>query len=465
MECPGGIRLYCEPIYAGREVVGAINIGYGDPPLEPERQRELAGDLGFALHRLKMEEVHREALRRSEEEKRLLEQRYQHFQRMESIGRLAGGVAHDFNNLLSPILAYSEMLRGELAREDSRREMVEEIHAAALRAKELTRQLLALGRRQTLETKLLDLNQVLYGLKKLLRRTIREDVHIEIRTEHGLGAVTADVGQIEQVIMNLAVNAQDAMPDGGTMTIETGEALVEEEAYAGGVQDEEPAPGRYVTLSLSDTGVGMDEETMEHIFEPFFTTKAKGEGTGLGLATVHGIVKQHGGGIRVESEPGRGTTFKIYLPRSEEALGESETEAAYKASAGGEETILVVEDDDKVRKLTRKILQSQGYNVIEAGGGREALETAASHHGPIDLLLADVVMPGMNGKEVYETLAEDRPGLRVLYMSGYTDDVIPHRQVLEKGVSFIHKPFGVEQLASKVRQVLDRPESGSGSSG
>ncbi|MCF8039920.1 MAG: PAS domain S-box protein [Desulfohalobiaceae bacterium] len=393
----------------------------------------------------------------AEEERVKLQEQLIQAQKMESVGRLAGGVAHDFNNLLSPILAYSEMLLDDLPGADSRRQLAEEIRTAARRASDLTRQLLAFGRKQTLEIQTLDLNQIVKDFEKLLRRTIREDVSIKPYLSSRPLPVRVDRGQMEQVLMNLAINAQDAMPGGGTMTVTTQQIDLDED-YARTHQGVTPGP--HAMLAVSDTGVGMERETLEQIFDPFFTTKTKGEGTGLGLATVYGIVKQHGGNIWVYSEPGLGAVFKVYLPLNKEAQKESEpSPEREKTATRGTETILVVEDDDKVRKLAATILENRGYTVLQAGDGQMAQDTVRSEEGAIHLLLTDVVMPGMNGREVYRELASLRPGLKVLYMSGYTDDVISQGQILEEKVEFIQKPFGVEQLAAKVREVLDQEQA------
>jgi len=371
-------------------------------------------------------------------------------QKIESIGRLAGGVAHDLNNLLSPILGYSEMLRDDLDPEDDRRESVDEIMSAGLRARDLVRQLLAFSRKQILEFKPIDLNKVVAGLKKLLQRTIREDIEMSFDLSPEPEVVMADMGQIEQVIMNLAVNAADAMPKGGQLTIETSNVDLDEE-YAKNHQSAEP--GRHVMLAISDTGHGMDEETQEHIFEPFFSTKGE-HGTGLGLSTVYGIVKQHGGNIWVYSEPGRGTTFKIYLPVADKLEAEEKARPEQSLDLKGSETILIVEDNDQVRHLAKSVLSRNGYRVLDAKDGREALEILGGHHGSVHLLLSDVVLPGMNGKELYEKALAIRPSLKILYMSGYTGNVIAHRGVLDEGVQFIQKPFTVHGLASKVRELL-----------
>ena len=387
-------------------------------------------------------------------EKSKLEAQFQQSQKVEAIGRLAGGVAHDLNNLLTPILGYGQILAADVGLDDSRKKKVERIVQAGTRARDLVRQLLAFSRKQTLEYKDVDLNNTVLGFEKLLRRTIREDIAIEILLFPGVRSVKADIGQIEQVIMNLAVNAQDAMPDGGKLIIETSMVRLDEN-YASvrpGVE-----PGEYVMLAISDTGCGMDDATHKHIFEPFFSTKGE-QGTGLGLATVYGIVKQHGGNIWVYSEPGQGATFKIYLPVSEKTAAEIETTSELPADLAGTETILVVEDNIIVRDIVFDILKKYNYTVLVAENGSEALAILETHDRPVHLLLTDVVMPGMNGKELYIQAVAKQAGLKVLYMSGYTDNVIAHRGVLEEGVAFIQKPFNVLSLASKVREVLWRPE-------
>ncbi|MDM8521864.1 PAS domain S-box protein [Desulfococcaceae bacterium HSG8] len=387
----------------------------------------------------------------AEEEKARIEDQYRQAQKVEAIGRLAGGVAHDLNNLLSPILGYGEMLADDFNPGDARLESVKEIVNAGFRARDLVRQLLAFSRKQTLEYRTLDMNKIIEGFENLLRSTIREDIGIEIIPSPDIRPVRADIGQIEQVIMNLAVNAQDAMPEGGRLIMETAMAELDEEYAASrpGVQ-----PGSYVMLAVSDTGSGMDEETRGQIFEPFFSTKGE-RGTGLGLATVYGIVKQHGGNIWVYSEPGKGTTFKVYLPVSEDVHVETEPLEKPARNQRGSETILLVEDSEQVRDLTHTILERQGYTILMAGNGAEALAVLASHGGHVHLLLTDVVMPGMNGKELFAKAAEKYPGLKVLYMSGYTGNVIAQCGVLDEGIAFIQKPFSVKAMAAKVREVLD----------
>ena len=389
--------------------------------------------------------------KRAEEEKSRLEEQYHQAQKVESIGRLAGGVAHDLNNLLSPILGYSEILLDDLGADDTRREYVDEILRSGLRARDLVGQLLAFGRKQTLEYKPLNLNKTVSGFEKLLQRTIREDIEIAILLSPDIPIVMADIGQIEQVIMNLAVNAADAMPEGGRLSIETARANLDE-AYA--ASHEDVKPGEYVMLAVSDTGYGMDDETREHLFEPFFSTKGE-EGTGLGLATVYGIVKQHGGSIWFYSEPGIGTTFKVYLPVPEEPCVEESIGKKTATSLKGSQTILLVEDNEPVRQLALAILERQGYTVLVAENGAEALTVLAAHDAKVHLLLTDVIMPGINGRELFAKVAEKYPDLKVIYMSGYTDNMIAHSGVLDEGVQFVQKPFSVRTLAAKVREVLD----------
>ncbi len=392
--------------------------------------------------------------KQAERERAELEAQFHQAQKLESVGRLAGGVAHDLNNLLSPILGYAEMLREEIVETDPGWEPLEEILDAGIRARDLVRQLLAFSRKQTMEFRHIDLNSLLSGFERLLRRTIREDIVIRMGLAETLPLVEGDVGQLEQVTMNLAVNAQDAMPDGGTLTLET--ALVElDESYKEPRERHMVKPGFYAMLVVSDTGSGMDKQTIEQVFEPFFTTKELGKGTGLGLATVYGIVKQHGGNVWVYSEPGLGTSFKIYLPVSMEASETIEPPAAKPSVLEGSETVLLVEDSVQVRRLCRTVLERRGYRVLAAEDGMEALQMQKHHDGPVHLLLTDVVMPDMNGKELFDRLSSDYPDLKVVYMSGYTDDVIVRHGVLEPEVHFMQKPFAVHALATRVREVLD----------
>ncbi|MDX9980811.1 MAG: PAS domain S-box protein [Lentisphaeria bacterium] len=389
---------------------------------------------------------------RIHQEKEKLEEQVRLSQRLEALGRLAGGVAHDLNNLLSPILGYAELLLEDLGDQPEHRESIEEIAHAGERARELVAQLLAFGRRQLLEFAPLDLNLLLANFANLLRRTIREDIQIIFQPSPDLPPVQADAGRLEQVIMNLAVNAQDAMPEGGVLTIETAVAELDADYAAA---HEAVVPGSYTMLAFSDTGVGMTPETCAHIFEPFFTTKEKGKGTGLGLATVYGIVRQHGGHIWVYSEPHQGTTFKIYLPISKAPKTADPAAGDRRGTARGTGTILLVEDNAQVRNLALAVLKRQGYTVQVATNGPEALRLIEDSGKPVDLLFTDVVMPGMSGRELYERIARRFPGLKVLYMSGYTDNVIAHQGVLDPGVNFIQKPFSVNALADKIQRILE----------
>ena len=386
-------------------------------------------------------------------ERKRLEEQFLQAQKMESVGRLAGGIAHDFNNLLTVINVYSDLALRDLRPEDPLRRDMEEIHKAGERAAQLTRQLLAFSRRQVLEMRPLNLNAVLQGLAKMLARILGEDVVLDMKLAPNLWPTYADAGQIEQVVINLAVNARDAMPDGGRLIVETQNTTLDQ-AYVR--QHADVAPGDYIVLSVSDTGLGMTEEVKAHLFEPFFTTKEVGKGTGLGLATVYGIVKQHQGHIWVYSEPGRGSTFKIYLPRAkEEPATVAHAEEAVPLPRGTE-TVLVVEDDRAVRGVAVRTLKELGYQVLEATNGLEALRVAANYGRTIHLLLTDVVMPGMDGKKLAEHLSASHSGLKVLFVSGYTDEAISQRGVLEKGVAFLQKPFTPAGLACKVREVLEQ---------
>jgi len=388
-------------------------------------------------------------------ERRALEQQLRHSQKMEAVGRLAGGIAHDFNNLLMVISGYCEFLLERVGTNPALRGPAQEIANASQRATGLTRQLLAFSRKQMLAPKVIDLNTVVTENLRMLERVIGEDIDLVMVPGEELGSVKADPGQVEQVIMNLAVNARDAMPQGGKLTIETANISLDEE-YAR--FHESVKPGDYVMLAISDTGAGMDAETQNHIFEPFFTTKGL-KGTGLGLSTVYGIVKQSEGYIWVYSEPGKGTTFKVYLPRVN-YIGEPvsvQPAAAPPKAEYGHETVLLVEDEAKLRGLARQSLEGQGYTVIEAGDGIEAMQQAQAHRGPIHLLLTDVIMPGMNGRELAGQLAPRRPEMRVLYMSGYTENAIGHNGMLDEGINLLQKPFTLAAMKAKVREVLDTP--------
>jgi len=385
-------------------------------------------------------------------DQRRLQQQLTQSQKMEAIGRLAGGVAHDFNNLLTVITSYSDLVYQDLPPDDPRRDDVDQVRKAADGAAALTRQLLAFSRQQVLEPKVIDLNSVVDNLKKILQRVIGEDVELTTVLAAELAAVKADVSQIEQILMNLAVNARDAMPTGGKLTIETTNVDYDPER-----QQRSDGSTEFVMLAVTDTGTGMDEATKARIFEPFFTTKQPGKGTGLGLATVYAIVTQAGGFIWVYSELGHGTSFKIYLPQVDAV---ATTAAVARVDLRrGTETVLLVEDAAAVRAVTRQVLQRQGYNVLEASDGEDALHLAARYQGTIDLVLTDVVMPRAGGRELAERLLTVRPDTRVLYMSGYTDDSVVRHGILEGGVAYLQKPFSPEGLARKVREVLDAPKS------
>ena len=387
-------------------------------------------------------------------EQRMLEQQFRQAQKMEAIGRLAGGIAHDFNNLLMVISGYTQMLMEELKSESPLRKAATEIEKAADRAASLTRQLLAFSRKQVLSPKVLDLNALVLDNLKMLPRLIGEDIEVVNIAGSDLGRIKADPGQLAQVILNLAVNARDAMPQGGKIILETTNITLDE-SYT---QKRSSMPaGDYVMLAISDTGAGMDADTQSHIFEPFFTTKGQ-QGTGLGLSTVYGIVKQSGGFIWVYSEPGQGTTFKIYFPRVTEPEAPVEVAAPSKKAAGGKETILLVEDEATLRELVRRFLERQDYTVLEAEGGRAALDIVAQYTGRIHLLLTDIVMPDMNGRELARRLLRLRPGTPVIYMSGYTERTIQQNGELEPGLAFLQKPFTEEVMAEKVRAVLESRE-------
>ena len=392
-------------------------------------------------------------LRRQTGERSKLEQQLQQAQKLESIGRLAGGVAHDFNNLLTVINGYGDLLLNELKPGDPQRAHVAEIRKAGERGADLTQQLLAFSRKQIIEPKPVNLNTLVADAENMLRRLMGEDIEIVTICNPALGAVVADAGQINQVLLNLAVNARDALPIGGKLIIETANEELDASYVAG---HPGATPGRYVLLAVTDDGVGMDKSTLQRIFEPFFTTKEQGRGTGLGLSTVYGIVKQNGGFISVKSELGEGTTFRIYLPRIEGAVPAQEFAQPEALSLGGSETVLLVEDQQEVRALAAAVLRSYGYQVVEGSRGEDALVLAKLHPEPIHMLLTDVIMPGMTGRELAERLKPIRPAMQVLYMSGYSGNAITHQGLLDAGVDYIPKPFTAVSLMSKVREVLDR---------
>jgi two-component system cell cycle sensor histidine kinase/response regulator CckA len=417
-------------------------IGAAVPPRFIGFMRDLSEHKRAEAGRMRAEE----ALRRSEEQLRQA-------QKMEAIGRLAGGVAHDFNNILSVILSYGDLILADLKAADPMRADIEEIRKAGSRAAGLTRQLLTFSRQQVVEPKILDLHEILRSTERMLQRILGEDIELTLVAPSAHGRVKADPSHIEQVILNMVVNARDAMPTGGKLTIETADVTLDDDYARNHVPSK---AGRYVMMAISDNGAGMDRETQARIFEPFFTTKGQGKGTGLGLSTVFGIVQQSGGNIWVYSEPGRGTTFKIYLPWVEAGVSLPAQAAVAPTTLRGTETILLVEDEGQVRTIVMSILRKQGYHVIPAQHAGEALLLCEGRSGTIDLLLTDVVMPQMSGPELAKRLLASRPEMKVLCMSGYTDDSIVRHGVLESGVAFLQKPVTPGSLARKVREVLDQ---------
>jgi PAS domain S-box-containing protein len=447
------LGLWREPADRAR-VLEAVQAGAHVKDLELEF-RTKAGDIRTLLYSAERIELdgtpHILALTTDITERRRLEEELRQSQKMEAIGQLAGGVAHDFNNILTAIHGYADLLGGELPPGDARQDDVEEIRKAARRAAQLTRQLLAFSRKQVLQPRVLDLNALVENLDKMLRPLLGETVDLKSSLAPDLNAVRADPNQLEQVILNLAINARDAMPQGGKVTIETANVELDENYASRHIA---VVPGRYVMLAVSDNGTGMDERTKARIFEPFFTTKAPGKGTGLGLSTVYGIVKQSGGNIWLYSEPGLGTTFKIYLPAADASVDDAPA-AVPAGTLSGVETVLLAEDDEQLRRLARRALTGHGYTVLEAEGSAAAIVIAGRHAGPIHLLLTDVIIPGMDGRSLAEALRAQRPGLRVLFMSGYADKAIVHHGVLDPSVAYLAKPFTTEAVARKVREVLD----------
>jgi two-component system, cell cycle sensor histidine kinase and response regulator CckA len=386
-------------------------------------------------------------------ERKLLEGQLLQAQKMEAVGRLAGGVAHDFNNAIGVIVGYSTLLKERISSDELSLRYVEEVGKAGQRAASLTRQLLAFSRKQIVRPTILNLNSIITEMDKMLHRLIGEDIEVIVNRDPNLGRINADLGQIEQILMNLAVNARDAMPQGGRLFIETANAELDEGNLA---EHRHAKPGRYVVLSVSDTGCGMDKETQAQIFEPFFTTKGN-QGTGLGLSTVYGIVKQSEGYIWVYSQKGNGTRFKIHFPRVEAAVQPATLPEDVSVISHGTETILLVEDDESMRSLTRRCLADHGYTVLDVQNGEAAIRTASQYDGPIHLLLADVVMPGISGRHLAESLAVSRPEVRCLYMSGYTADLIAKHGVLEPQVALLEKPFTQNALLRQLRKTLDTP--------
>ena len=436
---------------------GALTIYSSEPnAFSPEEIRlleELAGDLAFGITVIRARIERKQA----EEEKAKLQQHLQQAQKMEAIGQIAGGVAHDFNNILGIINGYSEILLSRRKLDEEQRSQVEEILAAGQRAASLTRQLLAFSRKLVLQPKVLSLNSVIEGFEKMLRRLIGDEIEVRTTLDPNLSAVNADPNQMEQVLMNFCINARDAMPQGGKITIET-ENVELDDAMAARFS---LTPGRYVTLSVSDSGIGMDHATQSHIFEPFFTTKGPEHGTGLGLATVYGIVRQSDGHVSVYSEPGRGSTFRVHLPAVNQRTKEDEQSSKALELLRGSETILLVEDAAPLRTLYRKILEEKGYTVLEAGDGERALQVAEQYHGNLALLLSDVSLPKMKGPALAKILLQQRPTMKVLFMSGHSDEVVSGRDhLLAGGAGFIQKPFGAEDLFRKLREILNSQQSG-----
>ncbi|MGA2114446.1 MAG: PAS domain S-box protein [Bryobacteraceae bacterium] len=386
-------------------------------------------------------------------QRKTLEQQLMHAQKMEAVGRLAGGVAHDFNNMLTVISGYNRMILDDLPPSSELRGYIEETLKAADRAASITSQLLAFSRRQVMQPAVVDVNHVITHAEKMLRRLIGEDIELDLSLADGLDPIRADPNHLEQAIVNLAVNARDAMPAGGRLRIHTTAVTLDEDFTR-----IHPAlsPGSFLLIDVSDTGEGMDGATVAHIFEPFFTTKERGKGTGLGLATVYGMVRQAGGDVQVTSQPGNGSTFHLYFPTVMEPATETPPQPS-PAPGPGFETVLVVEDEAAVREFTAKVLRQLGYRVLTASGGDEAIRTSDAHSAEIAALVTDVIMPGMSGRQVADELLRRRPGIKVLFLSGYTGDMIAEHNVHETGVDFLAKPFRLEDLAIRLREILDRP--------
>ena len=435
-------------LYAG-QLIGNIALANKETPYD-EADVALVETIATHIAPILSSRLQRD---REQREKEKTQEQLMQAQKMESIGVLAGGVAHDFNNLLTTIIGNAQLVLSGLEKEDPLREEIEEIRKAGERAAGLSRQLLTFSRRETRAPELLNLNETLDEMAKMLRRLIREDIELVISPGPDLGPVYMDPPQVEQVIMNLVVNARDAMPDGGTLTIETADTELDEAYFR--EHDVENEPGPYVMLAVTDTGIGMDEETQSKMFDPFFTTKDRSTGTGLGLATVYGIVKQNRGYVWAYSEPGRGTTVKVYLPRAGEVL-EPGRSGDMEVGGGltGAETVLVVEDNQQVLDITLKVLARYGYRTLAARNGDEAVRVGRDFEGKIHLLVTDVIMPGMNGKELAERLRSERPDMKVLFMSGYTENIIVQKGILPTDIHYIQKPFSFEGLARKVRDAL-----------
>jgi len=451
-ECPLSIiykrnAAFCVRLEKNGRTYGILNASvphaFAEDLQEQSLFQELGEDIAFALYNIE-----------SEDEKKKLQEQLWQSQKMEAIGRLSGGIAHDFNNLLTTIIGNADIaLMSAGGKEATLRELIEDIKLAGEKAAILTRQLLAFSRKQVFQPEIINLNEVVREMDKMLRRIINEDIKLETKLSPNLGLVETDPGQVEQIIMNLAVNARDAMPEGGRLTIETASVELDEQYTAFHFS---AIPGHYEMISVNDTGTGMSHEIQSHIFEPFFTTKEKGKGTGLGLSIVYGIVKQSNGFIWVYSEPATGTTFKIYLPRVEKAGSEqNKPDKRPRELLHGSETIMLVEDDPMFMKAVAKVLKICGYMVLCAANGNEALRVSAEHHGAIHLALTDVIMPEMGGRELTYQLEKTRPEIKILYMSGYTDNAIVYNKILEKELPFIQKPFSTSNLMKKIREVLE----------
>ncbi|MCU0599164.1 MAG: cache domain-containing protein [Desulfobacterales bacterium] len=440
------VRELIVPVFRNNRVVAILGVGNKQTDYTPKDIEIVSylADIAWEITERK----------RTEEDRVRLEQQLMQVQKLESVGLLAGGVAHDINNMMSVVIGYSEMALRHLEASDPVHKNIKEALEAAKRSTAMVRQLLAFARKQTLEIKPLDLNAVILEFLKMLRLTLRENIHVETRLAPSLSLIDGDTGQIEQVIMNLAINAQDAMSDGGELVIETTDILFNHTRSA---LPEGIAPGQYVMLAVHDTGCGMDQETVDKIFDPFFTTKEVGKGTGLGLSTSYGIILQHGGSIKVESEPGKGTVVRIYFPRRNEVIKEIEAQkpVVFQLQQRGTETVLLVEDSDAVREISREILKDCGYKVLEADSGKTAIEIFKTFSDSIELLVTDVIMPEMNGKALYDKLKALNPSLKVLYISGYTADIIDRHGVREENFNFIQKPFTIHGFTSKVREALD----------
>jgi signal transduction histidine kinase/ActR/RegA family two-component response regulator len=439
-------RLVSDPILRLADAAGAVAQSKDYSVRVASPGGDELGILTAAFNEMLSQIQHRDSELRSEvKERQNTEEQLRQSQKMEAVGRLAGGVAHDFNNLLGVILGYSELLLGQELGPASRRK-VDQIHKAGNRAAALTRQLLAFSRKQVLAPKVLDLNALVTEFTRMLPRVLGEDIKLEIAEGPGLGRVKADPGQLEQILMNLSVNARDAMPEGGRITIATSNVALADEVTGG-------AAGSFVMLAVSDSGCGMDAETRSHVFEPFFTTKAQGKGTGLGLATVYGIMKQSDGHIEIDSAPGNGTTFRLYFPRIDQPVEQLQA-ATPEPERQGTETVLLVEDETALRELVARMLRKRGHTVLEADCGVTAVEIADRHPGVIDLLLSDVVMPGINGRQVAEEITVRRPTTKVVFMSGYSDEALGARGILDPGTTLLPKPFTGPALDRCLRQVL-----------